>query len=303
MRIQLPFALLVAIFACSMHATPAQAQRVFVSATGSDGNPCTFALPCRSFQHAHDIVAFAGEIDVLDPAGYGALTISKSISIQGHAFAGLAVASGNGITINTSAVVANLRGLLIDGVGTGGNGIVLTAGSTLNIQDSLIRNFGLAGINVGPAAGTSRLYVANTHVTDNVYGISVVPSGTGTAQGSLDHVTVENSSTVNAAIGFGPGAIFSMSNCVVAGNNGIGINVDATVTSVVTVENCKITNNAIGLEASNAGAIVRLNRSTITGNTGHSFFISGGAFVYSYLDNYIDGNGTDGGTLTTVAKR
>src|SRR6516162_4145543 len=81
-------------FVCSMHADPAQAQsRVFVSATGSDGNPCTFAAPCRSFQHAHDVTSANGEIDVIDPAGYGPLTISKSISIQGHGFSGISVPS------------------------------------------------------------------------------------------------------------------------------------------------------------------------------------------------------------------
>src|SRR5215510_642454 len=98
---------------------PAQAQptRVFVAAQGSDSNPCTFALPCRTFQHAHDVVAAKGEIDVLDPAGYGALSITKAISIQGHGFAGLAVTSGNGISISAGANdKINLRGLLIDGV-------------------------------------------------------------------------------------------------------------------------------------------------------------------------------------------
>src|SRR5215471_18886117 len=79
------------------NAAQAQPTRVFVAAQGSDGNPCTFALPCRTFQHAHDVVAAKGEIDVLDPAGYGSLTITKAISIQGHGFAGLAVTSGDGI--------------------------------------------------------------------------------------------------------------------------------------------------------------------------------------------------------------
>src|SRR6516162_569662 len=101
MRFRLPFALLATAFACSMHAAPAQAQRVFVSTTGSDGNGCTFASPCRSFQHAHDTTGAGGEIDVLDPAGYGAVTITKAISIQGHGFSGITVASGGtGITIN-----------------------------------------------------------------------------------------------------------------------------------------------------------------------------------------------------------
>src|ERR1041384_6787308 len=74
--------------------SPPQAQtRVFVAAQGSDSNPCTFAAPCRTFQHAHNVVAASGEIDVLDPAGYGAVTITKSISIQGHGFSGISPAS------------------------------------------------------------------------------------------------------------------------------------------------------------------------------------------------------------------
>src|SRR5262245_22076997 len=90
------------LLALSLIPNPAQAQpaRVFVAAQGSDSNPCTFAQPCRTFQKAHDTVAARGEIDVLDPAGYGTVTITKAISIQGHGFAGIGVASGaNWITI------------------------------------------------------------------------------------------------------------------------------------------------------------------------------------------------------------
>jgi len=79
------------LLAISLIASPSQAQpaRVFVAAQGgSDSNPCTFAAPCRTFQKGHDTVAAGGEIDVLDPAGYGALTITKAISIQGHGFPG-----------------------------------------------------------------------------------------------------------------------------------------------------------------------------------------------------------------------
>src|ERR1700740_2887753 len=97
----LVLALAASTFFCSLHTDPAQAQRLFVSATGLDGNPCTFASPCRTFQHAHDVTGANGEIDVLDPAGYGSLTITKGISIQGHGFSGISVPSGGtGITIN-----------------------------------------------------------------------------------------------------------------------------------------------------------------------------------------------------------
>src|SRR5271169_3640458 len=108
--------------ATALSAAPAQAQsRVFVAAQGSDGNPCTFGAPCRTFQHAHDTVAASGEIDVLDPAGYGSLTITKAISIQGHGFSGISVTTGNtAITINAGSTDAvNLNGLLIDGAGVG----------------------------------------------------------------------------------------------------------------------------------------------------------------------------------------
>src|SRR5262245_63956926 len=114
-------AIAASLFALSINAGVAQAQptRVFVAAQGNDANSCTFALPCRTFQHAHDVVAAGGEIDVLDPAGYGQVIITKAISIQGHGFAGIAVASG-GIGISVIAgdndTVA-LNGLLIDGNG------------------------------------------------------------------------------------------------------------------------------------------------------------------------------------------
>src|SRR5262249_14207100 len=106
----------VPLHALTINAGPAQAQptRVFVAAQGSDSSPCTFALPCRSFQHAHDVVAARGEINVLDPAGYGAVIISKAISIQGHGFSGISTSSGDAITINAGAHdKINLRGLLL----------------------------------------------------------------------------------------------------------------------------------------------------------------------------------------------
>src|SRR5262245_18448562 len=121
-----PCLVLAGLLALHLDVAPAQAQpaRVLLSAHGSDSNPCSFAAPCRTFQHGHDVVASGGEIDVLDPAGYGTVAINKSISIQGHSFAGISAPSGNAITIGAGASdKINLRGLLIDGVGTGNSGI------------------------------------------------------------------------------------------------------------------------------------------------------------------------------------
>src|SRR5262245_8230402 len=93
-------------FLCAFPVAPAKAQplRVFVAAQGLDSNPCTFASPCRTFQHAHDVVAPKGEIDVLDPAGYGSIIVQKAISIQGHGFAGISLGNGAvGISIVAGA--------------------------------------------------------------------------------------------------------------------------------------------------------------------------------------------------------
>src|SRR4029077_18206456 len=59
--------------------------RVFVAGQGSDSNPCTFAAPCRTFNRAASVVAAGGAIDVLDPAEYGSVSITKSLSIRAMA--------------------------------------------------------------------------------------------------------------------------------------------------------------------------------------------------------------------------
>jgi len=145
----------------------AQSTRVFVAAQGSDANPCTFASPCRTFQRAHNAVAAGGEIDVLDPAGYGALTITKSISIQGHGFSGMTVVSGGtGIIISAGATDSvSLNGLLIDGAGTGQTGIQFNSGRFLIIANSYIRALTQSGIALAPG-GHSDIAVSNTVVAD-----------------------------------------------------------------------------------------------------------------------------------------
>src|SRR5262249_46634817 len=164
-------------FLCSLPLLPAQAQplRAFVSAHGADSNPSSFAAPWRTFQHAPNILAGGGEIDVLDPAGYGALTISKSISIQGHGYSGISVTSGNAITITAAGINVNLRGLLIDGLGTGSIGISDSFGANIDLQDSVIRNFSTRAIDIFPPLGSSgpTLFVTDTLISDSVLAIQL----------------------------------------------------------------------------------------------------------------------------------
>src|SRR5579872_5760289 len=122
-------------------AAPAHAlsTRAWVSGHGNDAAGCgSPANPCRSLQYVHDfIIAAGGEIDVLDPAGYGAVTITKALSIvnDGVGTAGIQASSGaTAITINASSSDnVTLRGLSIDGLGSGGNGVALGSGGSLTI--------------------------------------------------------------------------------------------------------------------------------------------------------------------------
>ena len=283
MRIRSPSALLAAAFVCSMHASQARAQRVFVSATGLDSNPCSFASPCRSFQHAHDTAPAAGEIDVLDPAGYGAVTITKAISIQGHGFAGITQSSGtgNGITINASSTDAiSLRGLLIDGASTGLNAIVFNSGASLNIQRCVIRNFQGGGIGFIPST-TSQLFVSDTVISDNAgigTAIVVFPSASVSAAGFLNRVELDN--YYNGAIAGGNQTYVAIRDSVISGNGlgggGGGSGVLAT-----------------------GGATIRLSNSSLTGNSIGWNVVSG--TISSTLDNLINDNGSNSGTLSSLA--
>jgi hypothetical protein len=313
MRIRLPLAVLFAtVFGCSMHIAPAQAQRVFVSATGSDGNPCTFVSPCRSFQHAHDTVAANGEIDVLDPAGYGALTISKAISIQGHGFSGITATAGNAININAGVNdKINLRGLLLDGGHTGTNGINFTTGAILNIEDSQIRNFAGDGIFFGPPTPTSNpanainLFVLNTVISDNgVNGVSIGPfDGAPFTQAVLDHVQlVGNASNGVAAFGkvSAPIAVL-VSNSVSAFNGSNGVLAQGGgLDNEVMVQNSSIFSNlGNGILVNNFNATIRVTKSTINNNSQNLHFSNGGTLM-SFGDNSLDANGNIDGAASVT---
>ena len=198
-KIAFPLGLLAVICACLLQAVPAQAQpiRVFVALTGADANPCTFASPCKSVQHAHDVVAAGGEVRMLDPGSYGLLTITKAISILGDGHGGIAASGGaTAITINAGAnAKVNLRGLVIEGFGSGQFGIVFNSGASLNIQDSIIRNFTVEGILFFPSAA-SQLNVSRTVVSDLGGGGTAISSSLiSYGDNNLDDNTINGSPT------------------------------------------------------------------------------------------------------------
>jgi hypothetical protein len=302
-RIALPFALLVTALVCLLPAAPARAQaaRTFVSAAGSDSNICTnVATPCRHLAAAYAQTAAEGEIDVLDPANYGELTIDHGISVQGHGWASVsAVSGGASITINGGDKI-NISGVILDGGGaTNSIGIEFSgSGGSLTVRDSVIRNFTDMGIDFVPnSSNPSQLLVSNTVISDNSgYGIEIASTGSGTTTGVLDHVTLEHNATdgLAAVITSTQTVNMTVSDSVSANNGNNGISADSFGGSMVSimVRNCTIANNsAYGLVANSTspGATLRVTRSTITGN-GIAWSAAASGVVSSYADNNIDGN-------------
>jgi hypothetical protein len=111
-----------ALLALGLSAAPAQAgpNRTFVSGKGTDSGACPVTAPCRTFAFALTQTAAGGEIDVLDPAGYGTVTITKAVSIVNDGVGVAGIQGVNGVTINAGASDSvHLRGLTIEGLGSG----------------------------------------------------------------------------------------------------------------------------------------------------------------------------------------
>src|SRR6266511_5363277 len=150
-------------FSVAIRVASAQAQyvRTCVSANGNDANTCHCSQPCRTFQRAHDQTLDQGELTVLDPGGYGPVTITKSISIvnDGVGEASIQVSGGGtGITVNAGngGGFVNLRGITIQGVGFGGGtGLRFNTGFTLTMENCVVRNHTGSGIQFLPNASSN----------------------------------------------------------------------------------------------------------------------------------------------------
>jgi hypothetical protein len=227
----------------------------------------------------------------------GALTITKAISIRGHGFAGIAVPSGDGITIAASATdKVNLRGLSLDGVGTGTNGITFNVGASLNVQDCVIRAFA-SGIRFQPSV-SSNLSVSNTLASDNSLVANIFdPSGSGIVTGALDHVDVEGNYLglyVDGRSYLGTVQV-TVSDSVIANNKNDGIDAISqagnSATTVMVRNSTVASNKGTGLLVDGSPATLRFTRSTITGNN-TGWQVNDNGTLSTYGDNDIDGNTT-----------
>jgi hypothetical protein len=308
-----------------MLAAPAQAQatRTWVSGVGDDVNPCSRTAPCKTFAGAISKTAAGGEINCLDPGGFGAVTIIKSMTIACQYTEGGALAGGNGVTVNMPAAtdVTVLRGLDFFGVNPPSNGVRFINQGTLHIIESKISRFNAAGsfgVSYQPS-GASEFYITDTYISENGAagnggGILLRPTGAGgNANVVLNNVTVVNNANVGVFVdttgNTGLGLNVTMTDSIVSGNggNGLGIQSPAGASPIqVLVDKSVFTGNTasgvsvFGAAASGVGsAIVRIGGSTITTNVNGASASNQGV-LRSYKDNYIDGNGGNNGPITQV---
>jgi hypothetical protein len=297
----------------------AQATRTWVSGVGDDVNPCSRTAPCKTFAGAIPKTAAGGEINVLDPGGFGAVTITKSIIIgTDPALGSILNASTNGVTINAASTdVITLRGLVImaplSGPSTGLNGVRILGAGTVNIENCYIYGNRTdtpngQGVVATNSAGILRLNVINTLVSDNGGataggGIVVAPTGGGAAIVTLDRVTaINNSRGVRLDASGTTGSIQgTMRQSNISNNTLAGIGVISNGSqAVLFITDTTASNNAGGLNAIGTGALAIINRSTFFGNSIGLQPLSGG-LIQSYVNNNVNYNTTDGAPSGTLA--
>jgi hypothetical protein len=265
----------------------AQATRTWISGVGDDANPCSRTAPCKTFAGAISKTATSGEIDCLDPGGFGALTITKPITLDCQSGVGSVLVSGtDGITINSPnpGDAITIRNLTLEGLGNGLSGISIVAATTVRLENLKINNFATAGVMVNASASVD-LSMNNVTITAaNPTGIGVSMTTTaGLATAELDNVRIWNTHpgiqgrdnsvwTVHdsdlsfdgvAVKAFEAGSTINVINCQLNNNN---VAVQSVAGSTINVIDTTMSQNATALNP-NGGVLLSNGNNSVNGNT------------------------------------
>jgi hypothetical protein len=321
-------------------ASPAKAQatRTWVSGTGDDVNPCSRTAPCKTFAGAISKTAAKGEINCLDPGGFGGVTITKSITISCQYTEGGVLAGGNGVLVNAlSTDVVTLRGLDLFGVNPPETGIRIINARRVKVYETHIMGF-KNGISFAPNNPNAKLFVQDTVIEENTQnGILSVPANAN-SRIVLDNVSLVGNTgngLLVAPSSHGNHARAVIRNSAVS-SNGCGVSatshgLDTALryqtmcgtlasgpggTAVVNIFTSEITDNdttptggangSVGVFSNGANSFARIGANLITGNVwGVRSFDRGtaGGGITSFGDNYLFGNVVDGTIDQTMNRR
>jgi hypothetical protein len=273
------FAALTSIAAVALLPSVAlgQATRTWVSGVGDDANPCSRTAPCKTFAGAISKTAAGGEINVLDPGGFGAVTITKSIHIKARGnTAGVLTNAAN--AINVSAGVndrVTLTGLDINGLGTATNGVKVNSGKVVRIEKSEIYGFAGSGVLFASTTANSKLIISDSEIHFN-------PGGSGVA------------STPAAA-----GQAITIRRSHIDDNfNGVAA-VGTSQASIINVFHSSLSDNGNGVLSNGSLADVRIGSNDINGN-GAGLLSQASGKITSFGNNQVVGNTTDGAPTNSV---
>jgi hypothetical protein len=296
--------------AVALSAAPASAQatRTFISGVGNDADPCSRTAPCRTFAGAIVKTFINGEINCLDPGGYGTVNITKSITIDCTGTFGSDLSSGTtGVIVNIPVSVndptrsVRLRGITINGTGasgavgtrTGIDGIRILQATSVFVQESVIAEFSQQGIDVAASANVN--LTLDDVVIRNTNGSGIAMATTaGQVVASFNNVRIDGTPVAIAAANRVRANIRNM----VLGHNTTGIQTSG-VDNIVNADNMMISFATTGVLGS-AGSTVRISNSVITQNaTGLN---ANGGSIVSLTGNSVTGNTADGAFTATVPK-
>jgi hypothetical protein len=222
-------------------AAHAQATRTWVSGVGNDADVCSRTAPCKTFAGAISRTAAGGEINVLDPGGFGAVTITKSITIRSdHIEAGVLVAGTNGIIVNVGpADRVVLEGLDIEGLGTGLDGVRVLAGKEVYIIRCSIRHFTQNGVNMASSTNGGHAFINDSFIAFNAGGVKV--------QGTANIASITNTS------------ILSNTSFAVQANG---------ASNIVGVQTSVLNNSPTGISLLNGGTAISVGPSNLVTGAG-----------------------------------
>lgn len=255
----------------------AQATRTWVSGVGDDVNPCSRTAPCKTLAGAISKTAAGGEINILDPGGFGAVTITKSITIDGGGIIGSILSSAtNGIIVNAPGAAVTIRNFSINGAGTilGTNGIRVLAVNKLLVENCTISNLSANGIDFSSATTSANIVINNTSIQNTVGGISI--AGASGSTGSAGFTVIDG--------------------CHLQFIQNTGISISS---GTATVSNSVVSGCGVGVK-SNSGVTTQLSGNVITNN---ATAFQGPGTLTSAKNNSVTGNGTQGVTPTVVTQQ
>lgn len=292
-------------------AAHAQAFRTYLASYGADTNPCSVEQPCRLLPAALDKVLDGGEVWMLDSANYnaGTVEITKSVSIlavPGQIGSVAAVAGAPAIDISTAGVKVALRNIVIPNNANrpGTDGILMTNGARLSVEDSLFAN--IVGNGITLTGTTADVHVKNT-VMRNVQHFAI--SAENGPSVDIDHSQFIGTFGLFASSSTASATIMNLTDSVISGGAGEGIFVTASVAGAVvmgTVTRSTITRTSVGLDCETGGvgtATLYVTSSTVTANE-YGFNQLGTCALRTLGNNFIGGNSlADIGSLTAQALR